>query len=157
MLRTKPTNTLLPWGLNMDTVPGASAQCTGSAFSVWFPLRPSGTGLSSSSWKREKKTVCLQVKGMGSLLHHLLGSGLVGSHWPLMLAYHRRVAVFQAHPSSRAAPCASLLALLGLAFWGRQWGLSLPQPRSLAATLSRLTLPGPAVPTSAPLPAHERA
>lgn len=71
-------NTLLPWGLNMDTVPGASAQCTGSAFSVWFPLRPSGTGLSSSSWKREKKIVCLQVKGMGSVLHHLLGSGLVG-------------------------------------------------------------------------------
>lgn len=73
-LRTKNTNALVPCSLDMDSVPGASAQCTESAFSVWFPLRPSGTGLSSSSWKGKKKRVCLWVKGMGSGLSCLLGA-----------------------------------------------------------------------------------
>lgn len=108
-----------------------------------------------------KENSVSRVKGMVSVLHRLLSSREGGPTssccWPVTDA-----AVFQAHPSSRAAPCSSLSALLRLASWGSWWGLSpTPHPRSLAGTLSNnttgLTRPGPAAPASAPLPAHERA
>ena len=132
----------------MDHVPGANAECTGSTFSVWFPQHPSRTCLFSSSWKREKKTECLWVEGRGSVLPCLLGR-----RGPP--ARTRQAATFPSHWSSWGAqryPAGSAwTGLLGTAGGVRV----LP---SLAATPSNdavgLTLPGPAVPASAPPPGH---
>lgn len=125
---------LLLWSFNMDCVPGASAQCRGSAFSVWFPLHPSGTGLSSSSWKRERKQCVTSSKA--------------GATVPTQPPQHLRKLSLRLLVSDPAKLWA--LALLSWCFLHQfPGGQMLGQ---VAHSMLRLTLPGPIAPASAPLP-----